>query len=169
MTVAIEAREVFHVYESPEGNTAALQGLTLAIEEGQITAILGPSGSGKSTLLRMLAGLERPSAGSLHVFGARPRGAEPAAAAPTTARACSATSSSTTGARSTRTSARASWSRCSRRSRARRGGSAWRGQTSCSSASGSATAATRGRGSSRAASSSASPSAPPSRTGRSCC
>ena len=38
MTAAIEAREVFHVYESPEGNTAALQGLTLSIDEGQITA-----------------------------------------------------------------------------------------------------------------------------------
>jgi ABC-type lipoprotein export system ATPase subunit len=66
---AIEARDVFHVYESPEGNTAALRGLTLAIDEGQITAILGPSGSGKSTLLRLLAGLEQPSAGSLRVFG----------------------------------------------------------------------------------------------------
>jgi ABC-type lipoprotein export system ATPase subunit len=69
VTVAIEARELFQVYESPEGNTAALQGLTLSIDEGQITAILGPSGSGKSTLLRLLAGLERPSAGSLRVFG----------------------------------------------------------------------------------------------------
>ncbi len=68
MSVAVEARDVFHVYESPEGNTAALQGLTLAVDEGRITAILGPSGSGKSTLLRLLAGLERPSAGSLHVF-----------------------------------------------------------------------------------------------------
>jgi ABC-type lipoprotein export system ATPase subunit len=66
---AVEARDVFHVYESPEGNTAALQGLTLAVAERGITAILGPSGSGKSTLLRLLAGLERPSAGSLHVFG----------------------------------------------------------------------------------------------------
>jgi ABC-type lipoprotein export system ATPase subunit len=69
VTAAIEARDVFHVYESQEGNTAALQGLTLAIDEGQITAVLGPSGSGKSTLLRLLAALERPSAGSVRVFG----------------------------------------------------------------------------------------------------
>jgi len=69
VTAAIEAREVFHVYESDEGNTAALQGLTLEIDEGRITAILGPSGAGKSTLLRLVAGLERPAAGTLQVFG----------------------------------------------------------------------------------------------------
>ena len=47
----------------------ALQGLTLDIREGEICVVLGPSGSGKSTLLRMLAALDSPTAGSVHVLG----------------------------------------------------------------------------------------------------
>ena len=70
MSVAIEARDVFRVYASDAGNTAALQGLTLEIGTGSIAAVLGPSGSGKSTFLRLVAGLETPSAGSMRVFGA---------------------------------------------------------------------------------------------------
>jgi ABC-type lipoprotein export system ATPase subunit len=66
---AIEAREVFRVYSGPEGEAAALQGLTLAVEESEVLVVLGPSGSGKSTLLRILAGLELPSAGSVRVLG----------------------------------------------------------------------------------------------------
>jgi ABC-type lipoprotein export system ATPase subunit len=67
---AVEARDVFHVYSTPEGDAAALQGLTLNVLEGEVLVVLGPSGSGKSTLLRILAGLERPSAGRVRVFGA---------------------------------------------------------------------------------------------------
>jgi ABC-type lipoprotein export system ATPase subunit len=67
---AVEARDVFQVYSTPEGDAAALQGLTLAVHEREVLGVLGPSGSGKSTLLRILAGLERPSAGSVRVFGA---------------------------------------------------------------------------------------------------
>jgi ABC-type lipoprotein export system ATPase subunit len=75
VTLAVDARDLFHVYSSPEGEAAALQGLSLAVREGESLVVLGPSGSGKSTLLRILAGLERPSAGSLRVFGADvPRG-----------------------------------------------------------------------------------------------
>jgi ABC-type lipoprotein export system ATPase subunit len=66
---AIEAREVFRVYSGPEGEAAALQGLTLAVEEGEVLVVLGPSGSGKSTLLRILGGLELPSTGSVRVLG----------------------------------------------------------------------------------------------------
>lgn len=47
------------------GGTLALDGLTLAIEEGDFVAFLGPSGCGKSTLLRLIAGLTPPSAGHL--------------------------------------------------------------------------------------------------------
>jgi ABC-type lipoprotein export system ATPase subunit len=70
VNTAVEARELFQVYSTPEGDAAALQGLTLNVLEREVLVVLGPSGSGKSTLLRILAGLERPSAGRVHVFGA---------------------------------------------------------------------------------------------------
>ena len=66
---AIEAKELFRVYSTPEGDAAALQGLNLDVEEQEVLVVLGPSGSGKSTLLRILSGLERPSAGKVNVFG----------------------------------------------------------------------------------------------------
>ncbi len=66
---AVEVQDVFRVYSTPEGDAAALQGLSLRVEQGQIVVVLGPSGSGKTTLLRLLAGLDRPSAGSVRVFG----------------------------------------------------------------------------------------------------
>ncbi len=69
MTTALEIRDLFRVHSSPEGDTAALQGLSLRVEEGEVVVVLGPSGSGKTTLLRIVAGLERPSAGTVRVFG----------------------------------------------------------------------------------------------------
>jgi energy-coupling factor transport system ATP-binding protein len=66
---AVLTRDLFRVYSTPEGDAAALQGLSLGVGEGEVLAVLGASGSGKSTLLRILAGLERPSAGTVHVFG----------------------------------------------------------------------------------------------------
>ena len=69
MSAVAEAREVFRVYPSPDGGSAALQGLSLRVEEGELCVVLGPSGSGKTTLLRLLAGFERPSAGSVAVAG----------------------------------------------------------------------------------------------------
>jgi ABC-type lipoprotein export system ATPase subunit len=69
LAAMVETRELFAVYPSPAGGVAALQGLTLAVEEGETCVVLGPSGSGKTTLMRILAGLERPSAGSAVVDG----------------------------------------------------------------------------------------------------
>jgi ABC-type lipoprotein export system ATPase subunit len=66
---AIEVRDVFRVHSTPEGDAAALQGLSLAVREREVVTVLGPSGAGKSTLLRLLAGLERPSAGAVRVLG----------------------------------------------------------------------------------------------------
>jgi ABC-type lipoprotein export system ATPase subunit len=66
---AIEVRDVFRVHQTPEGDAAALQGLSLTVRERETLTVLGPSGSGKTTFLRILAGLDRPSAGTVRVFG----------------------------------------------------------------------------------------------------
>jgi ABC-type lipoprotein export system ATPase subunit len=66
---AIDIRDVFRVHQTAEGDAAALQGLSLTVREGETVTVLGPSGSGKSTFLRILAGLDRPSAGTVRVFG----------------------------------------------------------------------------------------------------
>jgi ABC-type lipoprotein export system ATPase subunit len=65
---AVEAVDLFRIYASPEGTSVALQGLTLEVVEGELLVVFGPSGSGKSTLLRILAGLDRPSAGTVRVL-----------------------------------------------------------------------------------------------------
>jgi ABC-type lipoprotein export system ATPase subunit len=69
VSAAIEIRDVFRVHQTPEGDAAALQGLSLTVREHETVTVLGPSGSGKSTFLRLLAGLDRPSAGTVRVFG----------------------------------------------------------------------------------------------------
>ncbi|HUQ21916.1 MAG TPA: ATP-binding cassette domain-containing protein [Gaiellaceae bacterium] len=69
MSGLVELRDVFRVYPSAEGGVAALQGLTLTVQRGELCVVLGPSGSGKSTLLRIVSGFDRPSAGSVTVAG----------------------------------------------------------------------------------------------------
>lgn len=54
---------------SVAGEVNILRGLSLDIEEGEAVGLVGPSGSGKSTLLMVLAGLEKPSSGSVQVAG----------------------------------------------------------------------------------------------------
>ena len=61
----IEARRITKRF----GSHVALDDASVAIPEGSLTALLGPSGSGKSTLLRVIAGLEDPDAGSVHIGG----------------------------------------------------------------------------------------------------
>ena len=68
MSAAVEIQDLFRVHPQDGTGVAALQGLTLAVEEGEICVVLGPSGSGKTTLLRILAALDRPSAGRVRVF-----------------------------------------------------------------------------------------------------
>jgi putative ABC transport system ATP-binding protein len=54
-----------------EGDTAvdALRGVSLDVQRGQLTAVMGPSGSGKSTLMHILAGLDRPTSGDVTIAG----------------------------------------------------------------------------------------------------
>jgi ABC-type lipoprotein export system ATPase subunit len=66
---AVDARDVFRVYDTREGSAAALQGLSLDVREGEVVVVFGPSGSGKTTLLRIVAALDTPSSGVVHVAG----------------------------------------------------------------------------------------------------
>ncbi|NQX67432.1 ABC transporter ATP-binding protein [Paenibacillus alba] len=65
----IHCENLVKIYKAADIEVVALQGLDLHIAEGELMAIIGNSGSGKSTLLNMLGGLDRPSAGNLHVDG----------------------------------------------------------------------------------------------------
>jgi ABC-type sugar transport system ATPase subunit len=53
------------------GEILALNGLSLAVEEGEFFVVVGPNGSGKTTLLRVIAGLVRPEAGDVYIGGVR--------------------------------------------------------------------------------------------------
>jgi putative ABC transport system ATP-binding protein len=65
----IALNHVSKTYETPAGKFAALKDIDLNIEPGQFVGIVGKSGSGKSTLLNMVAGIDRPSSGSVAVAG----------------------------------------------------------------------------------------------------
>jgi putative ABC transport system ATP-binding protein len=84
VATALSDERVLHVHQAPsvvvardlrrrygEADTAveALRGVSLEIAQGGLTAVMGPSGSGKSTLLHILAGLDRPTAGTVEIAG----------------------------------------------------------------------------------------------------
>ena len=60
---------VFNKVKKNFGKLEALKGINLTIEEGEFFALLGPNGAGKSTLINILAGLAKPSSGSIKVMG----------------------------------------------------------------------------------------------------
>ena len=68
---AIEARELYRFYHIGDDETQALRGVSLAVQPGEIVAVVGPSGSGKSTLIACLAGLDEPDGGLVYVNGDR--------------------------------------------------------------------------------------------------
>jgi putative ABC transport system ATP-binding protein len=69
MSLQIECTDLVKIFSAEGVEVQALQGLTLRVERGELTAIVGASGSGKSTLLSILTGLEIPTAGRAMVAG----------------------------------------------------------------------------------------------------
>ncbi|ENN84714.1 putative ABC transporter ATP-binding protein [Rhizobium freirei PRF 81] len=68
LTVAIE--NLRKTFEGPDGGEiAAVDGISLSVRAGELTALVGPDGAGKTTLMRMMAGLLKPDSGSLHMLG----------------------------------------------------------------------------------------------------
>jgi putative ABC transport system ATP-binding protein len=67
MDTVLEAIGVGKQVSSPEGTLAILSGVSLAITRGETVAVMGASGAGKSTLLALLAGLDEPTTGEIHL------------------------------------------------------------------------------------------------------
>src|SRR5437667_3175776 len=70
-SAVVAARDITRVYGEGETAVNALCGVTLEINQGKLTAVMGPSGSGKSTLMHLLAALDRPTSGYVVVAGTR--------------------------------------------------------------------------------------------------
>jgi putative ABC transport system ATP-binding protein len=68
-SVLIDARNLTLSLGRPPARVEILRGIDLQVRRGESVALLGPSGSGKSSLMALLAGLERPSGGSVRVDG----------------------------------------------------------------------------------------------------
>jgi putative ABC transport system ATP-binding protein len=70
-SAVVAARDITRRYG--EGDTAvdALSGVSLEVQQGKLTAVMGPSGSGKSTLMHILAALDRPTSGDVWIAGTK--------------------------------------------------------------------------------------------------
>lgn len=65
----VSARGLERIYGEGEASVRALDGVDVDFDHGLFTSIMGPSGSGKSTLMHILAGLDRPTAGTVQIDG----------------------------------------------------------------------------------------------------
>ena len=68
-SAVVRAQDVTRRYGEGETAVDALRGVSIEIEAGKLTAVMGPSGSGKSTLMHILAGLDAPTSGSVTIAG----------------------------------------------------------------------------------------------------
>ena len=69
MPAFLETRDLKKHYRMGESTVRALDGVSIAVDQGEFIGLLGPSGSGKSTLLNLIAGLDRATEGALRVLG----------------------------------------------------------------------------------------------------
>jgi putative ABC transport system ATP-binding protein len=67
--ILVTARDLTRRYGEGEWAVDALRGVSVAVEEGELVAVMGSSGSGKSTLMHILAGLDRPTSGEVWIAG----------------------------------------------------------------------------------------------------
>ena len=68
-TSYIRCRDLTKVYQKGKLTVTPLEGLDLDVRRGEFLALMGPSGSGKTTLLNLIAGIDRPTSGTLHIGG----------------------------------------------------------------------------------------------------
>ncbi len=69
METVVIAKDLVRVYGTGDTAVRALRGVSVDIDAGKLTAVMGPSGSGKSTLMHILAGLDKPTSGTVAIAG----------------------------------------------------------------------------------------------------